>query len=93
MSRTVWFCYEDEEAELHDVSPDTSVSTLRRRLHAGKIFPFPDGATQTDLQIGRMNGDKFEKFKARNDLEDINLKKDETLYVRIKKGKFIYFTE
>lgn len=88
MFRTIWFSFEDEEAELHDIPQDTSISTLRRRLHEGKIFRFPTGAAQTDLQIGRMSGEKFEKFKARNDLDDINFKKDETLMVRIKKRKY-----
>ena len=86
VGQTVWFEYEDEEAELHDIPPETSISTLRRKLHEGKIFPFPDGVTQTDVQIGRINSsNQFEKFKARHSLEYVKFDPDETLHVRVKK--------
>ena len=92
---TVWFEYEDEEAELRDITRDTSISALRRKLHEGKIFHFPDGVTQTDVQIGRLNEAKqFEKFKARDSLREVNFDQDETLQVRVKKrtGMHHYFT-
>lgn len=87
VGKTVWFEYEDEEAELHDIPLDTSISTLRRKLHEGKIFHFPDGVTQTDVQIGRLNpvNKQFEKFKARHSLEFVKFDPDETLHVRVKK--------
>jgi len=85
---SVWFSYEDEEVELSELSNDTTVSALRKILHEGKIFRFPYGTPQTDLQIGRLSSDqKFEKFKARNTLGDIQFKVGDTLYVRIKKSK------
>jgi hypothetical protein len=85
-THTVWFEYEDEEAELRDITRDTSVSTLRRKLHEGKIFHFPDAVTQTDVEIGRLNNQKqFEKFKARDSLKEVNFDPDETLQVRVKK--------
>lgn len=84
--QTVWFEYEDEEAELRDIPMFSSVSTLRRKLHEGKIFHFPDSATQTDVQIGRLNSAKqFEKFKARDTLDSVKYGPEETLQVRVKK--------
>ncbi|KAF2076210.1 hypothetical protein CYY_002510, partial [Polysphondylium violaceum] len=82
---SVWFSYEDDEVELEDLSNDTTVSAIRKMLHEGKIFRFPYGTSQTDLQIGKLIDQKFEKFKARNTLGDIQFKLGETLYVRVKK--------
>lgn len=82
---TVWFEFDDEEAELRDITRDTSVSTLRRKLIEGKIFHFPDGVTQTDVQIGRLKNKEFEKFKARDSLKEVGFDPDETLQVRVKK--------
>lgn len=88
---TVWFEYEDEEAELRDIALFSSISTLRRKLHEGKIFHFPESATQTDVQIGRLNSAKqFEKFKARDTLESVNFAPEETLQVRVKKRVSMY---
>lgn len=90
---SVWFEYEDEEAELRDITKDTTISTLRRKLHEGKIFHFPDGVTQTDVQIGKLNSNKqFEKFKARDSLQELKLDPDETLQVRVKKRTGMHFT-
>ncbi|KAM9995653.1 hypothetical protein ACTFIY_001836 [Dictyostelium cf. discoideum] len=93
----VWFSYEDEEVELSELTNDTTVSAIRKILHEGKIFRFPYGTSQTDLQIGKMlpsgsgggatADSKFDKFKARNTLADIQYKVGDTLYVRVKKSK------
>ncbi|EFA81911.1 myosin heavy chain kinase [Heterostelium album PN500] len=83
----VWFSYEDEEVELDDLNLDTTVSALRKIIHEGKIFHFPYGTSQTDIQIGTMSGDKFEKYKARNTLDDIQYKMGDTLFVKVKKSK------
>ncbi|EGC33807.1 myosin heavy chain kinase B [Dictyostelium purpureum] len=92
---SVWFSYEDEEVELSDLTNDTSISAIRKLLHEGKIFRFPYGTSQTDLQIGKListgtnnsSDNKFEKLKARNTLGDIQYKVGDTLYVRVKKSK------
>eukprot|EP01132_Coremiostelium_polycephalum_P002804 gene2804-3486_t len=84
----VWLSYEDEEVELSDLNTDTTVSAIRKIIHEGKIFHFPYGTSQTDLQIGRLGSDnKFEKYKARNTLSDLQYKIGDTLHVRVKKSK------
>ncbi|GAM26183.1 hypothetical protein SAMD00019534_093580, partial [Acytostelium subglobosum LB1] len=87
MGFKVWFSYEDEEVELADLNLETTVSAIRKIIHEGKIFHFPYGTSQTDIQIGRMIGDKFEKYKARNTLSDIQYKVGDTLHVIVKKIK------
>ncbi|KYQ91700.1 myosin heavy chain kinase [Tieghemostelium lacteum] len=83
----VWFSYEDEEVEIPDLTSDTTVSSLRKILHEGKIFHFPYGTSQTDLQIGKISNEKFDKYKARNTLVDIQYKQGDTLVVKLKKSK------
>eukprot|EP01113_Clastostelium_recurvatum_P027764 TRINITY_DN3359_c0_g1_i3.p1 TRINITY_DN3359_c0_g1~~TRINITY_DN3359_c0_g1_i3.p1 ORF type:complete len:785 (-),score=166.46 TRINITY_DN3359_c0_g1_i3:106-2343(-) len=86
MSVNVWFSYEGDEAELQDVTMDTNTSTLRRRLHDGKLFRFPEGTTQTDLNIGTLQGNVYDKWKPRTTLDEMNFNASkDTLYVRIEK--------
>eukprot|EP01133_Synstelium_polycarpum_P004097 gene4097-4781_t len=87
MGFKVWFSYEDEEVELSDLNLETTVSAIRKIIHEGKIFHFPYGTSQTDIQIGSLVGEKFEKYKARNTLGDIQYKVGDTLNVKVKKAK------